>query len=376
LSFRTLSLDPIVLLPIVFVLAACGAPSEPVVPPDNDPMAVRQNDGSVWLRWQSAPKGRVRVFVGNDPETVLSDAASDEQGDGGAALGELERGEFVATELPGDTRPYFALVPDAGLPIVVAERLLPLEGAHNFRDLGGYPTADGRRVKWGRIYRSDHLGDLTDDDLAYLEGLGIRTVCDFRSAVEREASPDRFGESGTPRTVNPDISDDRFAMDELQDQILSGDLGDTDFTNLLIEGNRAFARDYTDQYAQFLRLAENPDDLPMVFHCTAGKDRAGFGAVVLLMALGVPEKVAIDDYLLTQPYTQHNIESTLRLIRFASLFRTDTERVRPLLGVQLAYIRAGVDTAEREYGSMDAYLEKGLGLTPERRAALQDLLLE
>jgi protein-tyrosine phosphatase len=282
----------------------------------------------------------------------------------------------LASPLPPDRRPYLALAAAEGGTVVVAERLLPLEGAHNFRDLGGYQTHDGRRVRWGRVYRSDHLGDLTDADLAYLERLGIRTVCDFRSAVEREASPDRLGESGTPRTVNPDISDDRFAMDELRDRILSGDLGDTDFGNLLIEGNRAFARDYTEQYARFLRLVENPSDLPLVFHCTAGKDRAGFAAFVLLRALGVPEKVAVEDYLLTRPYTQANVDKTLTTIRFASLFRTDVERIRPLLGVEPAYIQAAIDTVGSEYGSMDAYLEQGLGLTPAKRAALQDLLLE
>ncbi len=354
------------LLALAMLWLACGEPPEPVVPPSDDPVAVRQTDGSVWIRWQAAGPEKVRVFVGDDPDAIARDES----------IGSLERGELVVRDLPEDRRPYFALVPENGRALIVAERLLPLEGAHNFRDLGGYPTSDGRRVRWGQVYRSDQLGDLTDADLAYLARLGIRTVCDFRSQVEREASPDRLGASGSPRTVNPDISDERFAMDELKDRILSGDLGDTDFTNLLIEGNRAFARDYTRQYAHFLKLAENPEDLPLVFHCTAGKDRAGFGAVLLLIALGVPEKLAIDDYLLTGPYTVAHTERTLQVIRFASLFRTDIQRIRPLFGVQLAYIRAAIDTAERQYGSMDAYLESGLGLTPERRAALQDLLLE
>lgn len=352
-------------LALTAALLGCGPRPEPVVPPGDDPVAVRQNDGSLWLRWQQAPAGRVWVYVGDDPDAI----------DRSSPLGELVDGEFVATGLPADRRPYFELVPDTGRSLVVAERLLPLEGAHNFRDLGGYPTEDGRRVRWGVLYRSDHLGSLTDDDLAYLEQLHIRTVCDFRGASERESEPDRLGASEVPRHVNPAIADERFAMEELRDRLVTGDLGSIDFANLLVEGNRAFARDYGDQYARFLDLVQDPSNLPLVFHCTAGKDRAGFAAAVLLTALGVSEKDVVRDYLLTQPYTQAHIEKTLRTIRLVSFFRTDVERVRPLLGVQESYIRAGLDTAKQDHGSLEAYLDDALGLDPKRRAALRDLLL-
>ena len=344
---------------------ACGPRPEPVVPPGEDPVAVRQEDGSLWIRWQDSPAGRVRVYVGDDPDSIPRSHP----------LGELQDHVFVASALPKGRRPYFELVPDAGAPLVVAERLLPLEGAHNFRDLGGYPTEDGRRVRWGLLYRSDHLGNLTDDDLAYLEHLHIRTVCDFRGADERERDPDRLGGSGTPRHVNPAIADPRFAMEELRDRLVSGDLGSIDFANLLVEGNRAFARDYGEEYARFLELVEDPANLPLVFHCTAGKDRAGFAAAVLLTALGVSEKDVVRDYLLTQPYTQAHIEKTLRTIRLVSFFRTDVERVRPLLGVQESYIRAGLDAATQDHGSLEGYLDDALGLDPMRRAALKDLLL-
>ena len=347
------------------VLLGCGEPAEPVVPPFDDPVAVRQADDRIWIRWENAPKGRVQVFRGEDPDAIERENP----------LGALEGGVFTASGLPLDRRTYFELVADSGAGVVVAERLLPLEGAHNFRDLGGYPTVDGRRVRWGQIYRSDHLGDLTDGDLAYLERLGIRTICDFRGRAERESDPDRLGSSGTPRSVNPAISDQRFDVDDLQSRILSGDLGDLDFANLLVEGNRAFARSYTEQYTEYLELFEDDANLPIVFHCTAGKDRAGFAALLILTALGVPERTAVQDYLLTQPYTQAHIESSLTMIRFISLFRTDIERIRPLLGVEPAFIQAGLDAAVEDHGSLDAYLENVLGFGPDRRAALRDRLL-
>ncbi len=355
------------LLPAVLFVAllACGEPSEPVVPPFEDPVAVRQAGDRIWIRWENAPAGRVQVFQGEDPDAVERENP----------LGVLEGGVFTASGLPRDRRSYFELVADSGASVVVAERLLPLEGAHNFRDLGGYPTADGRRVRWGQIYRSDHLGDLTDGDLAYLERLGIRTVCDFRGRAERENDPDRLGSSGTPRSVNPAISDERFAVDELQSRILSGDLGDIDFGKLLVEGNRAFARSYTEEYTDYLELFEDDANLPLVFHCTAGKDRAGFAALLILTLLGVPERTAIQDYLLTQPYTQEHIESTLTKIRIVSLFRTDVERIRPLMGVERAFIQAGLDAAVEDHGSLDAYFESALGFGPDRRTALRERLL-
>lgn len=350
---------------LLVAIFACGEASRPVVPPFEDPVAVRQPDQSIWIRWEKAPKQRVRVFWGEDPGSIGRTNA----------LGELVDGVFTASGLPGDRRPYFELVADSGASVVVAERLLPLEGAHNFRDLGGYSTLDGRRVRWGRIFRSDHLGDLSDADLAYLERLGIRSVCDFRGPDERKGHPDRLGASGTPRSVNPAIADERFAVGELQSRILSGDLGDIDFANLLVEGNRAFARSYTDEYRAYLELFEDDANLPIVFHCTAGKDRAGWAAFVLLSTLGVPEQTAIRDYLLTQPYTQDHIESTLTTIRFVSLFRTDVERIRPLMGVEPGFIQAALDAAVEDHGGMDAYLEDAVGFGPERRAALRARLL-
>jgi protein-tyrosine phosphatase len=355
----------VLLLLTTALAAACAHRPAPVVPPSQDPVAVRQRDGSIWIRWQAAPEGRVRAYVGSDPDAILRTFA----------IGELANGTFVATGLPDGQRPYFELVPDSGPSIIVAERLLPLEGAQNFRDLGGYPTADGRRVRWGQIYRSDHLGDLSDADLDYLDGLGIHTICDFRSGTEREDSPDRFGESGSPPSVNPAIADERFAVDELKSRILTGDLEGIDFANVLVEGNQAFVRDYAMQYGQFFRLVEDPSSLPLVFHCTAGKDRAGWASAALLTALGVSEQDVVRDYLLSQLYTQHKIESTLRLIRWASLFRTDPEQIRPLMSVDPAYIGAAIEAAEEDHGSVDAYLAEALGMDSERRAALRDLLL-
>lgn len=255
-----------------------------------------------------------------------------------------------------------------------AHRRLPLEGAHNFRDLGGYRTADGRSLRWGVLYRSDALSDLTDDDVAYLERLELRRVVDFRSPRERERDADRLP-PGPEVALRPIVGD---ALDprELEELLLSGDASAEELASFLIEANRAFVTDFGDVYSDFLRSLAEADELPLLFHCTAGKDRAGFAAALALLAVGVPRETVMRDYLLTNGYSEDHTRSTLRIIRLASLFRTDPEDVRPLFEARPEYLDAAFETIDTKYGSVDAYLREGLGVDSTLRERLRHNLLE
>ena len=159
--------------------AACLSPSSPDAPEARHDAAARQltdvdavRDGAaVTLTWTA--DGPVDVLLSDDPwadpeqMTVISEQDPD--------------GRHVVRDLQGVTRPYFYMRTADGGGQRVAVRLLPLEGGRNFRDLGGYPTLDGRRVRWGRVFRSGMMANLTDADYDYLSALGIRVVCDFRS---------------------------------------------------------------------------------------------------------------------------------------------------------------------------------------------------
>ena len=262
------------------------------------------------------------------------------------------------------------------LPPELERRRVALEGAANFRDLGGYRSEDGRSVRWGLLYRSDALGDLTDDDVETLRSLDIKLVCDFRSPKERESAPDRLPDGDrAPEVALLPIADQRFDPDEMRDRLLAGD-ETLDMAQLLIDGNRAFATTFAGQYAALLERISQPDSLPALVHCTAGKDRAGFASAVLLRTLGVPEETVFEDYLLTNRYTAAETESTLRVIRFASLFRADPERIRPVFEARREYLRAAFDAIRAEHGSFDVYLEQALGIDAGERKALQDRLLE
>jgi protein-tyrosine phosphatase len=264
----------------------------------------------------------------------------------------------------------------AGMPEHVKRRHVALEGANNFRDLGGYATADGRTVRWGLLYRSDNLSHLTDADLATLSRLGIKLVCDFRSAPEKAAEPDRLPAESPPQVAELAIFDESFSPSAFRERLMSGDLEDLDLRQALTDANRLFATRFAPQYAEMLELVSRPAELPALVHCTAGKDRAGFASAVILRTLGVPEETVFEDFLLTNHYTADYIERTLWTIRLASLFRVDPEQVRPVLSVERGYLAAAFEEIAEKYGSFDAYRREALDFSDAQTEAFRRLALE
>ena len=258
-----------------------------------------------------------------------------------------------------------------------AHRLAPMDGADNFRDLGGYRTADGRRVKWGRLYRSDALDELSDADMAYMQTLDIRRVVDFRSDVERHEAPSRLPATAAVTELPISVGGADRAGGSLRALFEDAEaIGATDFGDFLVTANQSFVHEHGAVWRQWLlMLAEEPDS-PMVFHCTAGKDRTGFAAALILSALGVPKDRVIEDYLRTTTYTADAVQQQLRTIRWASAFRVDTEKLRPLLIAERRYIEAAFDAIDSRYGSVARYLRDGLGIGDDVLARLKDRLLE
>ena len=253
-------------------------------------------------------------------------------------------------------------------------RRLPFEGADNCRDLGGYSTQDTRRLKWGILYRSGHLGGLTPEDITLLERLKLRKVVDFRGLDECIHKPDRL--PGGIESVHHPID---VAGTDLKMRITAALRGESELNagEYLSGVNRLFATEYTDIYRSWiLDLARNDRALPQIFHCTAGKDRAGFASAIILTILGVPRETVVDDYLKTNDYTADSADHIIRKIRRRSLFRTDGEIIRPLLRVEEAHIRTAFETIDAEWGSFEAYQHDGLGLMEDDLAALKERLLE
>jgi protein-tyrosine phosphatase len=273
-------------------------------------------------------------------------------------------------------RVYFQLQPASGPMRVVSVRRLPLEGARNFRDLGGYRTADGRYVRWGLVYRSNYLANLTPKDYEYLQSLGIRLICDIRADPERLRSPTHWIGS-PPEFLNLPIGPNRdgtLTPEELKRRVdsINAQTKDT------IRGYD-YAVSGAAQYGKILqRIAAG--DLPLVEHDTSGKDRAGLFAAILLTALGVPRDVVIQDYLLTTKYmlAPDAIESTTADLQkiFGLPAPPDAPTVKAIMTTRSETLEATFDAVTKTYGSFDNYLRDALKVSDADLALLRQRLLE
>jgi protein-tyrosine phosphatase len=255
-------------------------------------------------------------------------------------------------------------------------RRVAFAGAYNFRDLGGYATADGFTVKWGVLYRSDNLAKLTDRDLAALNTLGLYRLIDFRADFEKAAEPNRLPTNPGFQVVELPIFDANSQLgQDIRDRIMNGDVTGIDADQLLVDANTQFASDFTPQFKAFLQEVQAADGKPVLFHCTAGKDRTGFAAAILLRILGVPQETVMQDYMLSKSYA---LEARARDIFILRLTKGEaTARVvEKLSGVEAAYLQAAFATIDAEYGSFENYVRDGLDLDDADIADLRASLLE
>jgi protein-tyrosine phosphatase len=241
-------------------------------------------------------------------------------------------------------------------------RHLNLAGASNFRDLGGYPARDGRTVRWRQIFRSNHLGHLTEADIAVLRGLGIRSAFDFRGTEERAAALCGISEIAVHSLpIEPTV------VASLRAQLSSGaPLSSTAALDVMQNSYRNYVRQNTPSFrALFSHLLE--DRAPLVIHCTAGKDRTGFACALILHALGVSDDVIAEDYLLTNRFYRRDPSASSDL----------PEEVKQVLAsVQASFLAAAFEAIGTDYGNLENYLSDGLGLGAPERTEFQARYLE
>lgn len=246
----------------------------------------------------------------------------------------------------------------------VLPRRVVLEGCTNLRDLGGYRTTDGRRVRFGQVFRAAALHALTEADLVLLGRLGLRTVCDLRGEKERARAPSRLPEGGpevVPLPIEPTVGA------ALRDILARAEATGEDVVGLLGQAYQAYATSKLPQYRALFALLLRPERRPLVFHCSAGKDRTGFGAALLLTALGVPRETILEDYLATNRFWDGHA---------ALPPGTPPAVSEALKRAHAPLLEAALATALCGHADTDAFLEAALGLDAPRRAALRDALLE
>jgi protein-tyrosine phosphatase len=257
-----------------------------------------------------------------------------------------------------------------------AHRLLNFEGIPNFRDLGGYPTEDGRQVKWGVLYRAGTFAESSRADLQGLEKLHLQTLIDFRSAPEKEAEPNQLPDpTGFTVVEIPTLDDGNEAMvAEITDRIESGNFEGFDPNELMLDANRQFASTFTPQFREFMQSVLSADGAPIVWHCSAGKDRTGFASAVLLRILGVPQDVVMQDYMASK---QNALEARKSQIMLLRLFKGDeiADKLSVMLGVEEAWLAAAFEQIDATWGSFDNYVHKALQLSDADIAQLKATLL-
>ncbi len=260
-----------------------------------------------------------------------------------------------------------------------SKRILNLSGGFNFRDLGGYPAAGARQVKWHKLVRSGYLSDLTDQDLQKLVDYGINVVIDLRSKSEVQSFPDRL--NSHIKYINlPIFQDDQTesgaSLERIYQLYARSDQGG--FQQMM----RSYRKLVTDPHAQqayqrfFSLLEKYGKNGGILFHCSAGKDRTGMCALLLLATLGVDNEVVRKDYLLTNPASKSRIEWRRNEAKKMHLGRNFVQSVEDLASVRDEYYDQLVGMLEYQYGGIIQYLKTEIQMTKEQRSNLQRIYLD
>ncbi|MDI2127054.1 tyrosine-protein phosphatase [Yinghuangia seranimata] len=339
--------------------------------------AVTQDaSGAFHLTWQQAPFVQgVDVYASTDPDHIRAHGTLAASTTGAAASGSA-----AVTGLDGTRRWYFLLVPRgplAGFTTATAVRGIPVAGTRNTRDIGGYSTADGLQVRWGSVFRSDTLSGVTPAGVSTLAGLGLDRVVDFRSDSEIAANGPDHVPTGVD-VLNEPIGiggggggpADIFAMTPAQ---YEQQFGNGQAVAIMKQAYASYVTDpeVRSRFADALRAIADGRD-PALFHCSAGKDRTGWMAAVLLTALGVPRDTVYADYLISRDNMAPVVAAVGHLLSSAGY---NPDYITPMLTVDASYLDTAFDQVQATYGSFAAYLHDGLGLDPGTLARLRARLL-
>lgn len=271
------------------------------------------------------------------------------------------------------------------------QRNIEISGMNNFRDLGGYPTVDGRTVRWGKLYRSDHLYNADEKGLERLKSLGIHTIIDYRSNDEIRKYPNpALDPSVRTCRLDPDAhaaelaaqfasskeAEDENLVRKVTEQKEKGLLAGRD--GIVLEQYRNFISRPQSQraFGEMLRIVARPDAAAVVQHCRGGKDRTGFGAMLLLGILGVEREHLIADYMLTRENRLARNENKMAVYRTLTSDQTVLNYLLSFIDTKPDFIEASLNEIEEKYGGIRTYAVKELHVTELMIHRLQALYLE
>jgi protein-tyrosine phosphatase len=241
-----------------------------------------------------------------------------------------------------------------------------MEGAPNFRELGGYYSEDRKQTAWGKVFRTQALALLSDRDMEKIREMGIKTIIDFRDDDEVKKAPSRLPKGVTiirlPIAVGNNTSDS--VLQTMQSSLFDSIQG----IRFMEEANRQFVTEFSAQYKAFFDVLLQEKNYPVAFHCTAGKDRTGFAAAMLLSALDVDWDTVMEDYMLTNKYLKPQLP-------VSQISEQTSSALRMIWSVRPSYLNAAKDEIIQRYGSIDNYLQKELQVGKSEKDRLKDCLL-
>jgi protein-tyrosine phosphatase len=255
-----------------------------------------------------------------------------------------------------------------------------MEAINNFRDFGGYKTQNGKCLKRGLLFRSGDLSKATDADLGRIATLGIKTVCDLRSEGERKKEPDRIPVA-KPFTffnipMRPIVEYHGRSLRRLF-SLMFGSERKMDYEAESYQAYREYATDYLPQLKALFQRISDPENLPLLIHCSAGKDRTGVVAGLIQLVLGVPPEVAIEDYLKTNGNLDAYTEDVFRKLSRLGYFGIPWKKLYgPLFAARVDFINAAMEQIKEEFGAIDEWMRSGLGFSEKEHHALATVLYD
>lgn len=338
---------------------AASAAADSVIPFTTANAAALPDGSGYTVSWTAPDAGKVSLFTGT--------------GAAPAAVGGSD-GNVTVPGVAINPRPFFTLIPEHGAPLTIADRSLHLPTVPNWRDVGGYRTSEGRWVRMGKIYRADQLDKVSDADMARIDDLNLKLVIDLRTNSERAREPDKIPPRASGLVLDV-MAESTNAMGGDMKQAMAA-IASGKGVEMLTAANRDFVSSASALKAYSAMMHELLDEKSgaVVYHCTAGKDRTGWATAVILGALGVPRDTIMADYMLSNTYLKGKNEATAAMFKKSGA-PFDIAYLEPVMTVRPEYLQAAFDEMDKRYGSFDAYIRQGLGMTDAQVAAFRDKYL-